>query len=874
MSLGSLVVSLGLDAAQFVRGLTDAEARAKRFGRTVSNDIAVGIIKAEVAMRALGEAFTFVARAIPDLARQAGNFQDIAEKVGTNAESLAGFQVALHVTGKSADDLGDFMVKLGKNLVGVEDGTDKAGAALQALGLDVNKFKALDPAEKIDALSKALDKFSNQGEGKANVLEALGKGGAALLPFLKELNEEGGRQTILTKEQIRLADAYSDASARASAQLNLYAQVAASKVLPAITDVKNAAKELIKELFGIGNAGSALAEDKSIETWADKTAKALAFVIDSGDGVTRVFQLIGTTIAAQGAIKDELLAGRVKGALSIVAQTAEEIEKIVNRPFFSEKLEEARNKRQFSGDVFGFKTSTEKKPLVFNGAQPDTGKSLIDGQIKALESAIAREKDLLGAREAFLRDTFQVGKLSVVEYYASLQAARDNELRNVLGFMDQQIAAEAAFAKRAKPGTDRQAAEQKVNDLTEKRARIVLLAGFQEDQLARDRARDADAYIASLNEINAQILEIAGNSREAAAIRFDAQNKLIRDRALASGDTGAVAQLDAIKAQQGALADLANAQRKYSNSVEITGIALSRIELLAQTGAITEIDAINARAEAARRFVPILNAQADAAERFARTLADGPAKDAALIQVQKLRLEIEQLASATDVLAKKFNDIFSGAIADGITALVEGTKSLKDVLKDVGKSISTQITQIAAKQVSDTLFAKGGALGGVGDFFAGIFGGKSGDSTLSSAGTTLITAGVGLQAAAVAIETAAVALTASAGGNAFSSAFGKGSDPLGEVLKLFGAVPTFAAGGRPPIGRASIIGEHGPELWIPDTSGTVVSNDELQRRRAARFGGGDMSVNVYVPEGTSRASADQIAVQTGRRIQIAQRKKR
>ena len=44
------------------------------------------------------------------------------------------------------------------------------------------------------------------------------------------------------------------------------------------------------------------------------------------------------------------------------------------------------------------------------------------------------------------------------------------------------------------------------------------------------------------------------------------------------------------------------------------------------------------------------------------------------------------------------------------------------------------------------------------------------------------------------------------------------------------SVPTFdsfANGGRPPVGRASIVGERGPELFVPDRAGTVVPNHAM-----------------------------------------------
>jgi hypothetical protein len=46
------------------------------------------------------------------------------------------------------------------------------------------------------------------------------------------------------------------------------------------------------------------------------------------------------------------------------------------------------------------------------------------------------------------------------------------------------------------------------------------------------------------------------------------------------------------------------------------------------------------------------------------------------------------------------------------------------------------------------------------------------------------------------------------------------------VSNLFGGF--FANGGRPPINRPSIVGERGAELFIPDTAGTIVPNNEIK----------------------------------------------
>ena len=68
--------------------------------------------------------------------------------------------------------------------------------------------------------------------------------------------------------------------------------------------------------------------------------------------------------------------------------------------------------------------------------------------------------------------------------------------------------------------------------------------------------------------------------------------------------------------------------------------------------------------------------------------------------------------------------------------------------------------------------------------------------------------------------------------------------PGGKWQKFFG----FADGGRPPVGVPSIVGERGPELFVPDSAGTIVPNDEL--------GGGGANVTVNVDASGSSVEGD------------------
>ncbi len=86
--------------------------------------------------------------------------------------------------------------------------------------------------------------------------------------------------------------------------------------------------------------------------------------------------------------------------------------------------------------------------------------------------------------------------------------------------------------------------------------------------------------------------------------------------------------------------------------------------------------------------------------------------------------------------------------------------------------------------------------------------------------------------------------TSSGGGGLLGSLF-SGGQMAAPSASFIGPMPSsgfgsffsglgFAGGGRPPVGKASWVGEEGPELWVPDTAGTVVPNKAM--------GGG---VNVY-----------------------------
>lgn len=70
----------------------------------------------------------------------------------------------------------------------------------------------------------------------------------------------------------------------------------------------------------------------------------------------------------------------------------------------------------------------------------------------------------------------------------------------------------------------------------------------------------------------------------------------------------------------------------------------------------------------------------------------------------------------------------------------------------------------------------------------------------------------------------------------------------GGLLSSFFSIFGFAGGGDPPVGRASLVGEAGPELFVPHSAGTIIPN--------SKFGGGsDIVVNIIESPGNGGQTA-------------------
>jgi len=149
--------------------------------------------------------------------------------------------------------------------------------------------------------------------------------------------------------------------------------------------------------------------------------------------------------------------------------------------------------------------------------------------------------------------------------------------------------------------------------------------------------------------------------------------------------------------------------------------------------------------------------------------------------VKQASTELQNLEGVAVTVSQGIGDAIGNSLSSGIQGLVEGTANAQQIFSDFLKSIGQILIQEGAKMIATyTAIAIAKSL-------AGLFGGGGGGGGAQGFQMPEIAPGVG---------------------------------SLGSQ-RMF----AFAEGGIPPIGRPSLVGEKGPELFVPRTSGTIVPAD-------------------------------------------------
>jgi hypothetical protein len=305
--IGSLRVDLGLNSAQFTKGLNDASRGLNRFGVQLT----LGL---ETVANVVGQVIGAMPRAIKMAIDHADALGKAAQKAGVTVEALSRLEYAAKLSDISLESLTGGLQKLSKGMADAAGGKGPA-AAFKALGIAVTDARGqLRGSDEV--MREIADRFSRMEDGAtktALAMQMFGKTGAEMIPLLNEgadglarMADESDRlgNTITTKTA-KGAEKFNDTLTRISAimqgvinkvmeaalpalqsfaetlaspefakaaqQLATWVVEAMNAIVQAVTGAVNALNDLGKKLFGpagIGGHGQTNAEiEAQIKSW-------------------------------------------------------------------------------------------------------------------------------------------------------------------------------------------------------------------------------------------------------------------------------------------------------------------------------------------------------------------------------------------------------------------------------------------------------------------------------------------------------------------------------------------------------------------------------------------------------------------------------
>jgi lambda family phage tail tape measure protein len=215
----------------------------------------------------------------------------------------------------------------------------------------------------------------------------------------------------------------------------------------------------------------------------------------------------------------------------------------------------------------------------------------------------------------------------------------------------------------------------------------------------------------------------------------------------------------------------------------------------------------------------------------------------------------------------------NGGLGQTIAGLASGS-SISGATKSATDALSTTAANTALTALDTSATSSAGAL----STLTASYTAQDGVMTTATASLSSLTAAAETAAAALASVSASGGsslggLAGMFGGDASSNVF---SGVTGTSVSWESALAgRFAGGGDPPVGRPSLVGEQGPEIFVPKTAGTILPNDVF--KQASQNSGQPQQGNVihihnHFAAGTDARTIDQAAMQMGAHVQRALRR--
>ncbi|KQM78916.1 hypothetical protein [Xylophilus sp. Leaf220] len=543
-ALGSLVVQLGLNYAQFTGGADAAEQRALQMSKRVQ-DTMDGLksgIATTVGAIAGGLAAGFTISAFKGLISGAvetgAALDDLAMQTGASVEALSGLAAVGKYSNQSAESIGGAMNKLAKNMAGATEESKGAGAAVRALGIDFDTFKKQSPDEQLRTIAKAMDGFENSS-GKAAVAQALlGKEGAKMLPFFNDLATVGELQAKVTTEQAAAAANFDDNLDRLTSSGDAWKKQLALAMIPALDQGLQAFLDVSNGTGGLRAEIKRLSEDGSIKQFTTTAVTGLTYVADAAQlgwrGIKVMAEGIGAYAAAGvayfgavGSAIGKAMKGDFTGALADMRTGMSEAGTIVSDlgesviTTFSEDTMGSRIRARMKDlDALGGGGREVKKNLDFTNVldkDKNAAAAAADAMAALIEQIKGRDKlQLAQAKETTeeLKSLRKRGSLGEIEAIEQVADAEIKALATSRALMTEEL---AIYGTKQNSQKDVAATKARIAEQDEK-------IGAREKQLNRELLESYAQYNAEADKrLDGRYKDTAALDKQLEQLEFEAK---------------------------------------------------------------------------------------------------------------------------------------------------------------------------------------------------------------------------------------------------------------------------------------------------------------------------------------------------------------
>lgn len=427
-NLGSLVVSLEANVSKFVGDMKKSSEDTEKAMKRIEGAVELG----KTALEALGIGLTVGAFAelIKGTIDAADELRDMSQKTGVAVETLNGLGFAAGQAGGSLESIAAGATKLNKTIAEASRGNRDLMEPFTKLGISVKD--ASGQLKTADVLMADLaDKFSQYADGPektAIALRIFEDAGADMIPLLndggkalRENIEYAKQYSGTTEELANAADNFNDTMGKLTIQQKGFYNSITSAVLPVLQTVADEMLDAAESSNKFSLAGDVV-----------RTVLETFVVVGSEVGFT--FKAVGTEIGGIAAQLAALAHADFKGfnAISEAMKADAEKARKEHDEFIKKVLDRTPKPVETQAEEAGANKPKPRAPKI-RGSGDDPIKTLLDGQLKAIEAAYAKERDTAAFQDQFMQELRSQEIVDVQTYAqyktAAVEQARDAAVR-------------------------------------------------------------------------------------------------------------------------------------------------------------------------------------------------------------------------------------------------------------------------------------------------------------------------------------------------------------------------------------------------------------------------------------------------------------